>query len=310
MKYLKKAFWFVVSVLPAALCLAMQYACAYAVLYFYYFQIKAERPDKSHAFIYMMAQIKYSTKAIYGVLLYHVIAVFLFGAWYYFVWGKKKRPSGVEKMKVIKWPVIVVLGVMLQILVSGILNLIYAVAPHLLANYLQLMQAVGLGEMTWTILLATVVLAPIGEELLCRGIMLKLAGKVTNKFWIANVIQALAFGVIHANWVQGIYAFVLGLILGYIYGKYQNILVCIVLHAVINFSSNYVDQFFLLFPEGNVVLILTAISVVSCALVVGCLLLLGKIRKVQPVMAEGVTPYETSGEAFSVAEMQGSGTEE
>ncbi len=309
MKYLKKAFWFVVSVLPAGLCLAMQYACAYAVLYFYYFQIKAQRPDKSHGFIYMLASIEYSTKAIYGVLLYHVIAVFVFGAWYYFVWGKKKRPDGVEKIKLIKWPVIILLGVLLQVLVSAVLNIIYVVAPELLANYMQLMQAAGLGEMTWPILLATVVLAPIGEELLCRGIMLKLAGKVTDKFWIANTIQALAFGVIHANWVQGIYAFVLGLILGYLYGKYHNIFVCIVLHAVINFSSNYIDQFFLLLPDANPVLILSIVGVMSAAMIVGSICLLGKIRKPQAIMADGMNTYVMEGNATVMAE-QISGTEE
>jgi len=286
MKYLKKAFWFVVSVLPAGLCVAMQYACAYAVLYFYYFQIKAQRPDKSHGFIYMLASIEYSTKAIYGVLLYHIIAVFAFGAWYYFVWGKKKRPEGVEKIRLVKWPVIILLGVLLQVLVSAVLNIIYVVAPQLLESYMQMMQAAGLGEMNWQILLATVVLAPIGEELLCRGIMLKLAGKVTDKFWIANMIQALAFGVIHMNWVQGIYAFVLGIILGYIYGKYQNIFVCIVLHAVINFSSNYVEKFFFLLPDANPVLILSIVAVVSGAFVLGCFLLLGKIRKPQVEIVE------------------------
>ncbi len=309
MKYLKKAFWFVVSVLPAGLCLIMQYACAYAVLYYYYFQIKAQRPDKSHAFIYMLASIEYSTKAVYGVLLYHIIAVVVFGVWYYLVWGKKKRPEGVEKIRLAKWPVIIVLGVALQLLVSAILNLIYVVAPELLANYMQMMQSIGLGETTWSILLATVVLAPVGEELLCRGIMLKLAGKVTDKFWIANTIQALAFGVIHMNWVQGIYAFVLGMILGYVYGKYQNILVCMVLHAVINFSSNYVDSLFLLLPDGNPILILTVVAIVACALTLGCVLILGKIRKTRPIMAEGMHTYAMEGNATVVTE-QIAGTEE
>lgn len=287
----------------------MQYACAYAVLYYYYFQIKAQRPDKSHAFIYMLASIEYSTKAVYGVLLYHIIAVVVFGVWYYLVWGKKKRPEGVEKIRLAKWPVIIVLGVALQLLVSAILNLIYVVAPELLANYMQMMQSIGLGETTWSILLATVVLAPVGEELLCRGIMLKLAGKVTDKFWIANTIQALAFGVIHMNWVQGIYAFVLGMILGYVYGKYQNILVCMVLHAVINFSSNYVDSLFLLLPDGNPILILTVVAIVACALTLGCVLILGKIRKPRPIMAEGMHTYAMEGNATVVTE-QIAGTEE
>ena len=51
-----------------------------------------------------------------------------------------------------------------------------------------------------------------------------------EKFWAANVIQAMAFGLCHLNVVQGIYAFVLGLAIGYIKEAYGHIKACILFH--------------------------------------------------------------------------------
>ena len=281
MKILKKAGWLILTALPAALCYAMQYACAYAVLYYYYFKLKAERPDEPSGFLKLLASVQYSGNAIYGVVLYHVIAVVVFGLFYYFVWGKKKRPAGTEKPKWHRIPVIIVMGVLLQIAISGALNLIYVWKPEWLREYLQMMQTIGLGDMTFLVILASVILAPIGEELLCRGIMLKLAEKVTNRFWLANILQALAFGVIHGNLVQGSYAFILGLVLGYVYGKYRNIWICMLLHAVINFSSNYVDEIFYALPENAFVAGMAVIVLVTVLLLAGCFWSLGKISKPQ-----------------------------
>lgn len=289
MKILKKAGWLILTALPAALCYAMQYACGYAVLYYYYFKLKAERPDEPSGFLKLLASVQYSGNAIYGVVLYHVIAVVVFGLFYYFVWGKKKRPEGTEKPKWHRIPVIIVMGGLLQIAISGALNLIYVWKPEWLREYLQMMQTIGLGDMTFLVILASVILAPIGEELLCRGIMLKLAEKVTNRFWLANILQALAFGVIHGNLVQGSYAFILGLVFGYVYGKYRNIWICMLLHAVINFSSNYVDWiFYALYnlPKNALVAGMTGIVLVSVLLLAGCFWSLGKIRKPQQTSVE------------------------
>lgn len=278
MKILKKTGWLLLTAVPAVVCYAMQYACAYGVLYFYYFQMRAERPDEPAGFLMQLAAVKYSAHAMYGVLLYHVIAVIVFGLFYYFIWGKKKRPEGIEKPKWHHFPAIILMGVLLQILISGILSLIYLWKPEWLSSYLQLMQAAGIGEADLIVIATTVILAPIGEEVLCRGIMLRLAEKVSSRFWIANTLQALAFGIIHGNLVQGTYAFILGLVLGYVYGKYRRIWISMLLHAVINFSSLYVDALYGLLPDSTTVLGLILFLAVILVFLAGCFFWIGRIR--------------------------------
>jgi membrane protease YdiL (CAAX protease family) len=88
-------------------------------------------------------------------------------------------------------------------------------------------------------LLAVGIAAPVVEELLFRGIFMGRLAKAIPA-GAALVLQAVAFGIYHMNPLQSLYAFVLGLLLGYLYLKYKSILVCILCHAVINLiGSNY-----------------------------------------------------------------------
>lgn len=285
MKVLKKVGWFIVSLLPAGLCVGLQYAAAYGVLYYYYFQVKAERQGMNDPYLFLLqlASIRYMAKPLYAVLLYQAAALLVYGLWYYFAFGKKKRPMGTEKCGLKKLPVVIILGIFIQILISAALNIIYLVKPSLLRNYIKLMQAAGIGEMTVLAFVTTVILAPIGEELLCRGIILKFAEKVSKKFWLANCIQALAFGIIHMNWVQGIYAFMIGIVLGYLYGKYRNIWVCMLLHAVINCSSNFVGYLWTPFSEEYELYANIGFFVLSLLILTACFKILGRIREPEVV---------------------------
>lgn len=79
-------------------------------------------------------------------------------------------------------------------------------------------------------------LAPIIEEILMRGFILnKLKGSYNNI--IALLISTLLFGILHFNMVQTFSAFVCGLILGLIFLKYNNLLICIMAHALYNTIS-------------------------------------------------------------------------
>lgn len=176
---------------------------------------------------------------------------------------------------------IVALGGFLQVFISGMLGIISEIFPDLMKEYAEIMKAAGITDMTVVVFIATVIFAPIGEELLCRGIIFRLAGKVSPKFWVANCIQALAFGIIHANLVQGTYAFFLGAVLGYIYGKYRNIWVCMLLHGAINFSSNYVTYLWDMVPEQNVMLGVSLICTLALVFIILIMKLLGKIKPLE-----------------------------
>ena len=54
---------------------------------------------------------------------------------------------------------------------------------------------------------------------------------------VAIVISALIFGIIHGNVVQGIYAFIIGICLAYIYERYNTLLAAVLFHMSANLMS-------------------------------------------------------------------------
>ena len=78
-------------------------------------------------------------------------------------------------------------------------------------------EGIGLGAMEiQKVLLLTLVLAPLFEEALFRwGIFGWLCPRMG--FFAAALLSSLAFGLYHGNLIQGIYAFILGMVLAWGY---------------------------------------------------------------------------------------------
>lgn len=131
------------------------------------------------------------------------------------------------------------------ILISGIMVMGIGIISGVLSSLLDVifsngdLQRVNSTIMSGGILvtfISTVILAPIMEELMLRGIILnKLLSKM-NKWW-AIVISALVFGFIHLNLVQGINAFILGIFLALAYVKCRSIIPCMIGHGLNNLLS-------------------------------------------------------------------------
>lgn len=179
------------------------------------------------------------SKASLGMFVYHVVGILAFGLWYYLSF-KKPRPTLRQSFKMVSGKSIIVSvigGLALGFFANGTVILESIFLPSIVERFNEMAEIAGLGTDVWAII-AAIILAPIGEELLCRGLALKFAEKSFGKFWIANVMQALLFGVLHANWVQGIYAFGIGLFLGWLVKRYKTILPAMLVHFVINFSNS------------------------------------------------------------------------
>ena len=73
--------------------------------------------------------------------------------------------------------------------------------------------------------------APVVEEIVFRGAILR--GLERYGKWFAVLISALLFGVFHGNLIQSPYAFLVGLVLGYVALRY-NIVWAMVLHMINN----------------------------------------------------------------------------
>lgn len=79
-------------------------------------------------------------------------------------------------------------------------------------------------------------LVPIAEEMVFRGgILRKLLGLFDQRMhWIAIVISALIFGLMHGNVAQGLHAFIIGLLLGWMYYRTKSIVPTVAFHWVNN----------------------------------------------------------------------------
>lgn len=86
----------------------------------------------------------------------------------------------------------------------------------------------------WINLLCVSVMAPLCEEWLCRGMILR--GLLANKMKpaLAIVISALFFALIHLNPWQAVPAFLLGCMFGYVYYKTGSLKLTMLMHCVNN----------------------------------------------------------------------------
>ncbi|MBX3610839.1 MAG: CPBP family intramembrane metalloprotease [Hydrogenophaga sp.] len=84
-------------------------------------------------------------------------------------------------------------------------------------------------------LIATGMLAPVLEEMLFRGVLLR---GFLERYprWPAIATSALFFGVMHLNIYQFVLAFWLGLLLGWLYERTRSLMPSIALHAAVNLS--------------------------------------------------------------------------
>jgi len=184
---------------------------------------------------------------------------------------------------------IVIMMVALELTISFLLMIISLASPGALDNYSSLISQSGLGGLTVISTIATIVAAPIGEEIIFRGLTVRILEKTEWNFWIVNFIQAALFGIYHLNFVQGLYAFVLGFILGIIGHKCRTIWANILGHAVFNFAGTYVITFVSQFiPEKMSASVITFVIALAVA-AAGMFLLLKKAVAPAPV---GEAAYE------------------
>ena len=78
-----------------------------------------------------------------------------------------------------------------------------------------------------------VIAAPVVEEILFRGIVLRSMRKFTPT-WAAILISSVLFGAYHLNIVQAVYATLMGIAAGILYEKKRNLLFPILVHFANN----------------------------------------------------------------------------
>ena len=262
---MKKVGRYLLTPVPVLLGLGIQLLCSYAGGAIYGGIYGAMAAMSGEAVSQAELIDGYAGLIIYILIASQLIALLVFGIWYRKQIKTKVRRSFLEIVhgKTVLW--IVLLGIALQIFTSLVLQAAYLFVPDAIDNMSELLETAGVGELNLFSLAATVILAPIAEEIIFRGVTMNLAKKAGASFIVANLIQAVLFGVYHVNLVQGTYAAIVGLVLGYAAHKYGSLYPTVLLHLAYNLAATLLSAAGEYLPDTvlNVVFLAVA-AVVLC----------------------------------------------
>lgn len=99
------------------------------------------------------------------------------------------------------------------------------------------------------------IFAPVVEEIVFRGAILRiLLGLFSRSWhWVAIIFSALIFGAIHLNLAQGLHAFVIGLLLGWMYYRTSSVVPSILLHWINNTVAYLMFHLMPQFGDGKLI---------------------------------------------------------
>ena len=160
-----------------------------------------------------------------------------------------------------KWILLAILAVLLSAAGNSLLNIgdiaaqseEFAEVSQLLFSGSEVLQLIGIG-----------LIIPVCEELLFRGLLYMRMRQFLNVNY-AIVLSALIFAFVHGNIIQGVYAFVIGMIAAWFYEKYGSLKAPLLIHIAANLTALLYTSFLQEFiPEGNMNTILIIIGA-ACA---------------------------------------------
>lgn len=205
------------------------------------------------------------------------------GAFFFYILISKIRKKNLfELCEFNKISVIEVIDTLLLGISSNVLTIVFiSFLPieKLTPEYEELMESINGGNFIIT-LLGVGIAGPFIEEVVFRGLIYNEL-KRHMRIMPAVVIQALLFGIYHLNVVQGIYAFLLGIILALALNWTGTIWSSILIHFSFNtFNiaiSYFADESYLESTEGTIT---TAILVLASIVIFGlCTFVLWVNRK-------------------------------
>lgn len=248
-----KYIWFMF--LPILVVIGIQYAVIIGDLAILFMKnilsTKEVAKDASIEFI-MNSDFKQPMNQAYMTLVQYLLYILVFGLWYYKAFCKNNKQVNLnnikelatytkERLLCLKTVFLVVAGYFAQLFVDGVLTLVEPYFKNQFANYGKMVDSItGVGS-SWVMLFAVIVVAPIGEELLFRGVIQHYGLKNFAPV-LAITLQGLIFGLYHGNIIQGIYAFVMGIVLGLVAHKLGSIIYPMILHISVNASLLLVPQ--------------------------------------------------------------------
>ena len=145
------------------------------------------------------------------------------------------------------------------------------------------------------ILFYFVIVAPITEEILMRGMIMNSLAPVNRKF--ALIASALLFGIMHGNFNQMFNGFLLGLIFGYIALKSGSVIPSIIAHMTVNANvmfCTYVYEYMVFEASGENAASAFEMIHFAVLLVIGIIALIFFLKKNGKIAQEDMVTPEYS----------------
>ncbi len=230
------------------------------------FSNMAEINDNVDLLAEKIAEAAYSPLSIQlATFVAEILAILLGLLWYNLVYTKNDT-SEYKKLirtKVFK-PITFVYVTLLAIGFYGVdallSQLVTIISPQAGENFENMMDiSLDLSSpMSW---ISVVILAPIAEELMFRGIIIRWIKEYVS-MWGVIAISAIMFGIMHMNVMQSIYVLPLACALGFAAYKYESVLPAIGIHMLNNLIAMLMG--IINFPsEGLVYAVLIACAVIG-----------------------------------------------
>lgn len=230
---MKKNGYFIKSLFPVVMVFILQIVAAIQTMA--YFMLKSSRNGVD--FLSWLTSLTSNLEFAQTLnIVYAILSLIVFGLWYHRVFVKpfrdrvKKQPGGYSFHTIVS---IILLGIGLQYVTTLLTDALGVLSPEMVSSYNEQMSSQGYDDLSVMLLVYSILLAPIVEELVFRGLVFRFA-RHAMPFWFANILQAALFGFVHLNLVQGIYAFAMGLFLGWVCHRGRGIKYSIPVHIVFN----------------------------------------------------------------------------
>ena len=204
------------------------------------------------------------------IMLVNATIIVGVGIWYWYVRRVHQPVEAKDRYRKILAPQAIVTILLLAFASQFVCNLLMIafqnMFPAVYEDYVKLADTMSLKTMAAPAMIAIVgIFGPIAEELVFRGMVFRTLRK-GFPFVVAALLSGVCFGIYHMNWVQGVYASCLGVVLAFVYERTQSILGAILFHMFFNCSSYLLEQLGNVLSDGMLgllYLIAMAVSVVA-----------------------------------------------
>lgn len=234
MEVTDKKYIVILQALFAVLIYTVVQETMYYVIGFLLAFLKGSSLDSIQTIVeYMIKDGEKEFVSLLSLSIAGLICIPIYYNWYRYTIRFKKYINIKEALSYKNIIIYILLGISTNLFIASLIELFNITS--LFTGYNDSVRMLVNGNVVLSTVLV-VLIAPVCEELLNRGIVYEKI-KIHTSVLLANILQAAVFALMHGNILQILYAFILGLLLGYIYEKYKSIYAPILIHLIFNATT-------------------------------------------------------------------------